>query len=37
MTKMATIPIYGKKTLDFFFLQKQLTNGLETWYIELGT
>ena len=33
MTNMATTPVYGKNLL----LQNQLTNGLETWYVALGT
>ena len=34
MTKMATMPIYGKN-LKNLLLQNQLTNDLETWYVAL--
>ena len=36
MTKMAAIPIYGKNIKNLL-LQNQLTDGLETWYVALGT
>ena len=32
MTKVAAMPIYGKN-----LLQNQLTDGLGTWYVVLGT
>ena len=35
VTKMATTPIYGKNLKNR--LQNQLTDGLETWYVALGT
>ena len=35
MTKMAATHIYGK-TLLIFFLQKQKSGDLGTWYIALG-
>ena len=34
MTKMAAMPLYGKKTLKTFFSR---TNGLMTWYVASGT
>ena len=36
MTNMATMPIYGKN-LKNLLLQNQQTDGLETWYVALGT
>ena len=36
MTKVAAMPIYGK-TFKNFLLQNQLTDGLGTWYVALGT
>ena len=35
MTKMAVMPIYGE-TLKIA-LQKQMTHGLDTWFVGLGT
>ena len=35
MTKMAAMPIYGK-ILKNLFLQNQLTDDLETWYVALS-
>ena len=35
MTKMATIPIYGKTPLNIFSGTKK-ANGLGTWYVALG-
>ena len=37
MTKMASSPIYGKKTFKNLFLLNQETDDLETWYTALGT
>ena len=39
MTKMATMPIYGKNPLLIFFSGikwNQKANGLGTWYVALG-
>ena len=35
MTKMAAMPIYGKK-LKNFLLRNQKADGLETWYAASG-
>ena len=35
MTKMATMPIYGKKTFKYLFLWNQKANGLGTEYVAL--
>ena len=37
ITKMAAMPIYGKKTLKNLLLQDKLTDDLETWYVASGT
>ena len=34
MTKMATMPIYGKKPLKI--LQNQKADAIRTWYVALG-
>ena len=36
MTKMATMPIYGKKPFKYPLLWNQKANGLGTWYEALG-
>ena len=36
MTKMAAMPIYGKKTFKNLLLQNQKADDLGTWYIALG-
>ena len=36
MTKMATMPIYGKKPFKYILLWNQKANGLGTWYVALG-
>ena len=36
MTKMATMPIYGKKHFINLLLQNQLTDFQENWYVALG-
>ena len=36
MTKVAAMLIYGKN-LKNLLLQNQLTDGLGTWYVALGT
>ena len=35
MTKMATMPIYGKKTFKNLLLRNWLTDFHETWYVAL--
>ena len=37
MTKMASTPIYGKKTFKNLLLRNQWTDFHETWYVALGT
>ena len=37
MTKMATMPIYGKKPFKNLLLQNRLDNFHETWYVASGT
>ena len=36
MTKMAAMPIYGKKPFKNLLLQNQKASDLETWYVVLG-
>ena len=36
MTKMATMPIYGKNPLNILFSITKLANALGTWYVALG-
>ena len=36
MTKMAAMPIYGKKTLYYLLLQNQMADCNEIWYAALG-
>ena len=36
MTKMATTPIYGKKSFKSLLLMNQKANDLGTWYVALG-
>ena len=36
MTKMATTPIYGKKTFKYLLFWNQKANGLGTWYVAMG-
>ena len=37
MTKMAAMPIYGKKTFKNLLLQNHKSYDLETWHVALGT
>ena len=37
MTKMAAMPIYGKKPFKILFLQNQQADFHETWYVASGT
>ena len=37
LNKMATMPIFGKKTLKNLLLQNQESFKAESWYIALGT
>ena len=37
MTKIASMPIYGKKNLKNLLLQNQWFDGLGTWYVASGT
>ena len=36
MTKMATVPIYGKKLLKYLLIWNQKAIGFGTWYVALG-
>ena len=36
MTKMADMPIYGKKPFKNLLLQNQKADDLETWYVTFG-
>ena len=36
MTKMAAMPIYGKKNFKNLLLQNQKANDLGTWYVAFG-
>ena len=36
MSKMATTPIFGKKTLKYLLLWNQKANDFGTWYVALG-
>ena len=36
MTNMATMPIYGKNSLNHFLLWNQKAIGFGTWYVALG-
>ena len=37
MTKMAAMPIYGKKSLNNLLLQNRRADFHETWYVASGT
>ena len=37
MTKMAAMPIYGKKPFKNLLLRNQRTDFHETWYVASGT
>ena len=37
MTKMAAMPIYGKKHLKNVLLQNRLADFQKTWYVASGT
>ena len=37
ITKVAVMPIYGRKPFNNLLLQNQWTGGLEIWYVALDT
>ena len=37
MTKMAAMPICGKKNLENLLLKNHWTDGLGSWFVALGT